>query len=279
MAQIRIGISGWRYAGWRGDFYPKGLVQRTELAYAADRFSTIEINGSFYSLQRPASYQAWHDQTPADFVFALKGGRYITHMLRLVEVEAPLANFFASGPLALGAKLGPVLWQLPATSRFDAGLLGAFLELLPATTGDAARLGRRHDAKLPGDRAMTSASVQQPVRHALEPRHSSFANPQAVEMLRRHGVGLVVSDAGERWPRFENVTSDFVYIRLHGAEELYTSGYTPAALDQWADKISGWAGAGLDVYVYFDNDVKVHAPYDALALMQRLGLVEPSSQD
>lgn len=272
VAEIRVGISGWRYGGWRGTFYPESLVQRRELAYAAEHFSTIEINGSFYSLQRPRSYAAWHDETPDDFVFAVKGGRYITHMKRLVDAETPLANFFASGPLALGPKFGPVLWQLPATTRFDAEVLRAFFELLPRTTGDAARLARRHDAKLPDDRALTTAPTDLRLRHALEPRHASFGEPAALEIMRRYDVGLVVSDAGDRWPRFDVTTADMVYVRLHGAEDLYTSGYSPATLDHWADRVTRWSADGLDVYVYFDNDAKVHAPYDALALMQRLGL-------
>ncbi len=275
MADIRIGLSGWRYAGWRGDFYPEGLVQRKELAYAAERFSTIEVNGSFYSLQRPASYATWRDETPDDFVFALKGGRFITHMKRLRDVDGAMANFFASGPLALGDKLGPVLWQLPARTRFDADVLDAFLERLPRTSGEAADLARHHDAKLPADRALTTALTQVRLRHAIEPRDLSFADPAAIDLLRRHDVGLVVSDAGDKWPRFEEVTSDLVYVRLHGAEELYTSGYGPQALDEWAARISSWAGQGLDVLVYFDNDAKVHAPYDALALMDRLGLRNP----
>jgi uncharacterized protein YecE (DUF72 family) len=272
---IRIGLSGWRYAGWRGDFYPKGLVQRRELAYAADRFSTIEVNGSFYSLQRPASYALWRDETPDDFLFALKGGRFITHMKRLRDVDAAMANFFASGPLALGDKLGPVLWQLPARTRFDADVLGPFLERLPRTSDEAADLARHHDDKLPPDRAFTTALTQVRLRHAIEPRDLSFADPAAIDLLRRNDVGLVVSDAGDKWPRFEEVTSDLVYVRLHGAEVLYTSGYGPQALDEWAARISSWAGQGLDVLVYFDNDAKVHAPYDALALMDRLGLRKP----
>jgi uncharacterized protein YecE (DUF72 family) len=275
VADIRIGLSGWRYAGWRGDFYPKGLVQRKELAYAAERFSTIEVNGSFYSLQRPSSYALWRDETPDDFVFALKGGRFITHMKRLRDVDGAMANFFASGPLALGDKLGPVLWQLPARTRFDADVLGAFLDRLPRTSGEAADLARHHDDKLPPDRALTTALTQVRLRHAIEPRDLSFADPAAIDLLRRYDVGLVVSDAGDKWPRFEEVTSDLVYVRLHGAEELYTSGYGPEALDEWAARISSWAGQGLDVLVYFDNDAKVHAPYDALALMDRLGLRKP----
>jgi uncharacterized protein YecE (DUF72 family) len=275
VADIRIGLSGWRYAGWRGDFYPNGLVQRKELAYAAERFSTIEVNGSFYSLQRPASYALWRDETPDDFLFALKGGRFITHMKRLRDIDGAMANFFASGPLALADKLGPVLWQLPARTRFDADVLAAFLAKLPRTSLDAADLARRHDDKLPADRALTTALTQVRLRHAIEPRDRSFGDPAALDLLRRYDVGLVVSDAGDKWPRFEEVTSDLVYVRLHGAEELYTSGYGPQALDEWAARISAWAGQGLDVLVYFDNDAKVHAPYDALALMDRLGLRKP----
>lgn len=271
MAEIRIGISGWRYAGWRGDFYPKGLVQRAELSYAAERLSSIEINGSFYALQRPTSYQRWRDQVPEDFVFALKGARFITHMKRLVDADVALANFFASGPLALSDKLGPVLWQLPASARFDAGVLREFCELLPATSAAAAALAQCHDEKLPTQRALTTAQVDLPIRHALEPRHASFSSPVATELLERYGVGLVMSDAGRRWPRFETVTTDFVYIRLHGAEKLYNSGYTEEALDDWARRVEAWTEDGLDVYVYFDNDAKVRAPYDALALMERLG--------
>jgi uncharacterized protein YecE (DUF72 family) len=276
VADIRIGLSGWRYAGWRGSFYPHGLIQRKELAYAADRFSTIEVNGSFYSLQRPTSYASWRDETPDDFVFALKGGRFITHMKRLRDVDVPMANFFASGPLALGDKLGPVLWQLPASTRFDADVLASFLARLPRTSDEAAELARAHDEKLPPDRALTTPLTQVRLRHAIEPRHASFGDPAALDLLRQYEVGLVVSDAGDKWPRFEQVTSDLVYVRLHGAEELYTSGYGPQALDEWADRISAWAGEGLDVLVYFDNDAKVHAPYDALALMDRLRLPQPA---
>jgi uncharacterized protein YecE (DUF72 family) len=275
VADIRVGLSGWRYAGWRGDFYPEGLVQRRELAYAAERFSTVEINGSFYSLQRPSSYAAWRDETPDDFLFSVKGGRFITHMKRLVDVDAALANFFASGLLALEAKLGPILWQLPATTRFNPDVLGEFLARLPTTAGAAADLARRHDEKVPTDRAhSTTTRPDWRLRHALEPRHASFGDPVALELLEQFGVALVVSDAGDKWPRFEQPTTDLMYLRLHGAEELYASGYGPEALDQWADKISGWTGDGHDVYVYFDNDAKVRAPYDALALMDRLGIAK-----
>jgi uncharacterized protein YecE (DUF72 family) len=270
VAQIRIGISGWNYPGWRGDFYPKGLVQRRELEYAASKLTSIEINGSFYSLQRPTSYAAWRDQTPDDFVFAVKGGRFITHMKKLAGVETALANFFASGVLALGPKLGPVLWQLPPNLGFDAERLASFFDLLPRTTGAAAEVAKQHDTKIPDDRALTVAEDDRPMRHALEVRHGSFATPEAVELLRAHDIAFVVADTAGRWPLVEEMTSDHMYVRLHGDKELYTSGYTPEALDRWAEKIGRWAGAGQDVYVYFDNDAKGYAPHDAMALIERV---------
>jgi uncharacterized protein YecE (DUF72 family) len=271
MATIRIGISGWTYAGWRGQFYPPGLVHRLELAYAAERFASIEINGSFYSLQRPSSYRAWRGQVPADHVFAVKGGRFITHMKRLLDVASPLANFFASGVLALGHKLGPVLWQLPPTFQYDEERLASFFALLPRTTTAAGELARGHDDRLSADQVVTEPRVEQPIRHALEVRHPSLATDRMYALLRAHDVALVVADTAGRWPAVEEVTSDFVYVRLHGADELYVSGYTDEGLDRWAEKVRGWTAAGRDVYVYFDNDAKVRAPYDAQALMQRVG--------
>lgn len=245
-------------------------MQRRELGYAAERLTSIEINGSFYSLQRPSSYAAWRDQTPEDFVFAVKGGRFITHMKKLSGVEAPLANFFASGMLALGPKLGPVLWQLPPTLGYDADRLASFFDLLPRTTAAAAELATAHDDKVPEDRALTVAEADRPIRHALEVRHPSFTAPEVVGLLRAHDVALVVADTAGRWPRLEEVTSDHVYVRLHGDTELYASGYTAAALDRWAGKVRAWADRGLDVHVYFDNDAKGFAPHDAMALIERV---------
>jgi uncharacterized protein YecE (DUF72 family) len=271
MARIRVGISGWTYAGWRGDFYPRGLVQRRELEYAAERMTSIEINGSFYSLQRPTSYAAWRDQTPDDFVFAVKGGRFITHMKKLAGVETALANFFASGVLALGRKTGPFLWQLPPNLGFDADRLAAFFDLLPRTSLEAAELARGHDAKIGEDRALTGTEVDVPLRHALEVRHASFTGPETLALLERHDVALVVADTAGRWPLIEGRTSDHMYVRLHGDAELYTSGYSPEALDRWAAKCLAWAEQGMDVFVYFDNDVKGYAPHDAMALIERVG--------
>ncbi len=287
MAEVRIGISGWRYAPWRGDFYPKGLTQARELEYASSRLSTIEINGSFYALQRRESYRKWAEQTPEGFVFSVKGPRFITHLKKLADVETPLANFFASGLLALGPKLGPILWQLPPTLGFDAGRLSDFFGRLPRTTGGAAELAKGHDARL-DDRALTETDADRPMRHALEVRHPTFVVPEFVELLRTHDVALVVADTARKFPFLDDVTSDFVYVRLHGDEELYVSGYEDEALTRWAGRVRDWrAGraprtentvgepaperpAGRDVYVYFDNDVKTRAPYDAIALAERI---------
>ena len=269
MGSVRVGTSGWSYAGWRGDFYPEGLPRREELAYLAGELTSVEINGSFYSLQRPSSYASWRDQTPDDFVFAVKGGRFITHMKKLRGGEAPLANFFASGVLALGAKLGPVLWQLPETVAYDDGLMRDFYDLLPRTTAEASALASRHDDRLSGDRVLTAYDQDRPIRHVLEFRHRSFCADAALEQMREHDIGCVVSDSAGRWPQAEAVTSDVVHVRLHGDTELYTSGYTPAALDRWAGKCQAWA-EHADVFVYFDNDAKGHAPHDAVALLRRL---------
>lgn len=267
----RIGISGWRYAPWRGRFYPRDLPQRDELRYAAGRFSSIELNGSFYSLQRPSSFERWRDETPDDFVFAVKGGRFITHMLALRDTRPALANFFASGVLALNQKLGPVLWQLPEQLRFDAEQLDAFLSLLPHSTADAVQLTAHHDARIEG-RMYTAIDEDRPIRHALEVRSDSFATDAAYRLLRRHDVALVVSDGAGLWPQLRESTADFRYLRLHGSRELYSSGYTDAELDAWAGDIRGWLAAGQDVYAYFDNDAEVRAPFDALHLAGRLGI-------
>jgi uncharacterized protein YecE (DUF72 family) len=266
---VRVGISGWTYPPWRGVFYPKGLPHRAELSYAASLLSTIEINGSFYSLQLPTSYRSWHDQTPDDFRFSVKGGRFITHMKRLSEPEVTLANFFASGVLALRAKLGPILWQLPPTFRFDPERLAAFFAHLPRSSGEAAWLARHHDERLK-DRALVDTDEDRPLRHALEVRHDSFKTAAFTNLLREHHVAIVVADTAGKWPLIREVTADFVYVRLHGDKELYTSGYSDEALDSWAAYIRSWDATGHDVYVYFDNDVKVRAPFDAQALARKL---------
>lgn len=292
MAEIRIGISGWNYAPWRGRFFPPGLRQRNELDYAARQVPSIEINGTFYSLQRPASYLSWHDHTPADFLFSVKGPRFLTHIKRLNDVRVPLANFFASGIFRLGKKLGPLLWQLPPNFPFKPERLSAFFELLPRDTHAAAALAREHSAIL--KEPWLEPGPKRRLRHALEVRHDSFKSPAFISLLRRHRIALVVADTAGKWPLLEDVTADFVYVRLHGDAELYVSGYTDAALARWAEKIRHWARgeippgaalqsripprrkAGRDVFVYFDNDVKTHAPFDALKLAHRLGLAPPA---
>ena len=266
---VRVGISGWVYPPWRGVFYPRGLIQKRELEYASSKVSTIEINGSFYSLQRPESYRAWREQTPDGFVFSVKGGRFITHMKRLLEPELSLANFFASGVLALGDKLGPLLWQLPPNFQFDVQRLDDFFAHLPRTTTEAAAIARKHDERLDG-RALTETDADRPVRHALEVRHPSFETPALLELLRAHDVAMVVADSAGKFPQIREVTADFAYVRLHGADELYVSGYSDEKLDEWAAYVCGIAQTGRDVFVYFDNDAKVHAPYNAMTLASKI---------
>ena len=268
---IRIGISGWRYDPWRKVFYPEGMPQRRELEFCGRHFPTVEINGSFYSLQRPSYYEQWYEETPAGFVFAVKGSRYITHMLRLKNIERPLANFFASGILGLRDKLGPFLWQFPPMFRFDAERLARFFRLLPRTTSAALSLARRRDARMVG-RSRLAIDADRPLRHAVEIRHPSFMTGEFVRLLREHRIGLVVADTAGKWPKMFHVTADFVYVRLHGDIKIYTSGYSDRTLSSWARRIRSWHRDGRDVYVYFDNDVKVKAPFDALNLMHKLGL-------
>jgi uncharacterized protein YecE (DUF72 family) len=282
-----VGISGWTYAGWRGVFYPEGLARKRELEYVGSRMDTVEINGSFYSLQRPTSYRAWYEQTPPGFLFAVKGSRFITHMLKLKNAETALANFFASGVLRLADKLGPILWQFPERMQFNEEKFAHFLRILPKTHEEAARVALGHDDRLLG-RAWTDAEHTGPIRHAFEIRHPGFLSAEFIGLLRAHNAALVFADTAGRWPYAEDLTADFVYVRLHGAEQLYASGYTDPQLDWWAARIREWRRggapkdatcaldpaprrrAGRDVYVYFDNDAKVHAPFDAIRLAERL---------
>ena len=289
MGTIRIGISGWRYEPWRGVFYPKKLPHRRELEFASRAFPTIEINGSFYSLQNPASYQTWYDETPPGFVFSIKGGRYITHLLRLRNCDKAMANFFASGIFNLREKIGPFLWQFPPQFRYDEERFENFFRMLPRDLESALKLARKRDARMTG-RARLGIDGNRPLRHAVEIRHESFVDPAFVAQLRRHRIALVVADTAGKWPLYEDLTTDFIYIRLHGDAKLYVSGYTDAALERWAQRIRAWANGAepadakrmsakppparrsRDVYCYFDNDVKVRAPIDAHNLMRKLGL-------
>jgi uncharacterized protein YecE (DUF72 family) len=285
---IRIGISGWTYAPWRGVFYPKDLAQKRELEYASRQLNSIEINGTFYSLQRPSSYQTWYDQTPDDFLFSVKGPRFITHIRRLKDIDEPLANFFASGLLCLKEKLGPILWQFPPNLKFDAERFEPFFKLLPHDTQAAANLAKKHSDRVKG-RAHTETDKKRPLRHAIEFRHESFCIPEFVQLARKYEIAIVIADTGGLHPYTEDVTSDFLYLRLHGPEEIYSSGYDEPALKRWATRIQSWskgsepkdakrisensppASKKRDIYVYFDNDLKVRSPRDAMALQDLLG--------
>lgn len=283
---IRIGVSGWTYAPWRGAFYPQGLPQKRELTFASSAFRTIEINGTFYGMQTPDAFARWAEETPDDFVFAVKGSRYITHMRRLKDCMVPLANFFASGVLRLGPKLGPILWQLPPNFHFDGDRLAEFLDMLPHDGAAASALARKHDDRLKA-RAWLRAGDCPPLRHAIEIRHESFVDPAFTALLRKHDVALACADTVE-WPLLMDLTSDFVYCRLHGSQKLYHSAYGAAAIDRWSRRVAAWSqGKPMtdgrfidnqrksrpprDVFVYFDNTDKLHAPDDAQSMMERLG--------
>ena len=269
-----IGISGYDYKPWRGQFYPENLPARRWLEYASARFNSVELNGTFYSLKSPKVFERWVSETPErDFVLAVKGGRFITHNLKLRNAERSLGNFFASGVLALGRKTGPFLWQLPGTYRFDAERMDSFMRLLPRSAREAEDVALQHDDRLRRG-ALVEAAAPVRYRHAFEVRHPSYFHDEFYAILRERKCGFVVADTAGKFPYAEEVTADFVYVRLHGSQELYASGYTDAELDDWAGKIGRWrdaANGGRDVYVYFDNDIKVHAPFDAARLAERVG--------
>lgn len=265
VGRVRVGISGYDYKAWRGKFYPEGLASRHWLRYAASVFDTIELNGTFYSLKSPDVFRRWIAEVPPGFLFAVKGSRFITHNLKLRNAETALANFYASGVLALGRMTGPFLWQLPAMYSFDRGRVAEFLALLPRDSLAAAELAQRHDQRLRRG-ALTEADTRIRYRHAFEVRHPSYFTDEFADLLRDHDIGFVVADTAGKFPYAETVTSRFVYVRLHGSRQLYTSDYTDDELAVWATRIDGWTAEGLDVYVYFDNDAKVHAPRDAARL-------------
>jgi uncharacterized protein YecE (DUF72 family) len=259
---VRIGTSGWAYPEWRGGYYPKGLPQRGQLEYLAGRLSTVELNGSFYRLQRPAGYRSWYERTPAHFVFAVKGHRFVTHVRRLKDPAEPLANFLGSGVLELGNKLGPLLWQLPPGLRFDPPLVRDFLTALDTAT----------------------AATGRSLRHAIEVRDPTFRDQRFYDLLAEHNVALVRADTAGRWPYIEQDTADFTYARLHGATELYVSDYDATEVASWADKVRTWTEQG-DVYLYFDNTAFGAAPWNAelLAELDRAcrgsGVAGPSRSD
>jgi uncharacterized protein YecE (DUF72 family) len=292
--RICVGISGWRYEGWEGTFYPKDLPQRRELEFAGQHFNSIEVNGTFYSMQKPKSFQQWSAETPDDFVFCVKGSKFITHVRQLENVATPLANFLAQGLLRLGRKLGPILWQFPPGFSYNAQRMQAFFDLLPRTHKQAAGYARQRDEWM-AERSWLEVEEDLPLRHAVEIRHKSFAVREYVDLLRKNGIALVVADTPQ-WPRLMDVTADFVYCRLHGSEKLYASGYDPPAIDAWANRVIAWSRgeevtdgtrvhpepgpeqSSRDVFVYCDNDAKVRAPFDAMSLHKRIAeiIAEPA---
>jgi uncharacterized protein YecE (DUF72 family) len=266
-ADIRIGVGGWTYEPWRGPFYPAGLAQKRELEYASRKLTSIEINGTFYGAQRPESFTKWHDETPDDFVFAVKAPRFATHRRALAEAGDSIERFFSSGVMQLKKKLGPINWQLPPTKKFDAEDFQAFLRLLPA----------RVDG--------------QPVRHAVEVRHESFRDATFISLVREHDVAVVVA-GDSQYPQIADVTAPFVYARIMGTVESEAYGYSDGALDVWADRIRRWALGGIpegletaaepagsrddkkadrDVYLYVISGFKTLNPAAGMALIERVG--------
>lgn len=241
---IRVGIGGWTYEPWRGVFYPDGLPQKRELEFASRRLSTIEINGTFYSSFKPASWARWHDKTPGDFVFSVKASRFCTNRRQLASAGESIDRFFAQGISELRNKLGPINWQFAPTKRFDAEDFGAFLALLPR--------------ELAGP----------PLRHALEVRHESFRNPQFYQLAHCHNAAIAFADSDD-YPAITEGTADFTYARLMRTREEIETGYDSRALDRWANKARDWAKRG-DAFVYFISGAKVRAPAAAEALIARL---------
>jgi uncharacterized protein YecE (DUF72 family) len=269
---VRIGTSGWTYRHWRGVFYPRGLPQRQELAYLAERFSSVEINGTFYSLTRPSACDRWRQSVSEDFLFAIKGSRYITHLLKLRKFEAPLANFFASGILRLGRHLGPILWQLPPALPFDRERVRGFFQAVPRDVAAAERWARKHDQRTTGRAALRAPDGRGAVlRHAVEPRHPSWFEDRALAELEALGVALVVADTAGRHPFSLARTAAFSYLRLHGSTRLYASRYDDREIAAWAARVRQLRDQGADVYVYFDNDAQANAPLDALRLGAAVG--------
>jgi uncharacterized protein YecE (DUF72 family) len=265
--RILIGTSGWAYKGWRGRYYPKGVRQADELAHLATQLPTVEINGTFYSLTSPGACDRWRASVPSNFFFTVKGSRYLTHMLKLNNFEAPLGNFFSSGILRLGAQLACVLWQLPPLLSFRREKVLPFFDALPRDIAGAERWARKHDARTTGRAALTAPDGRsQPMRHAVEIRHPSWLEDEALRLLEDQGLALVAADSAGKFPFSLHRTTDFAYARLHGSQKLYASRYTDDELGQWAHIVNGWAQQGADVYVYFDNDAEAHAPADALRL-------------
>ena len=260
-SRIRIGVGGWTYEPWRGAFYPDGLAQKRELEYASCKLTSIEINGTYYGSQKPASFVKWHDETPDDFVFAVKGPRFTTNRRNLGEAGESIERFFASGVMELKDKLGPINWQFMATKKFDSEDFEAFLKLLP------------------------NAVEGRPVRHAVEVRHESFVAPEFVALARKYKVAIVCA-ADSAYPQIADVTAPFVYARIMGATDAEPNGYSSKALDLWAERARQWASGGApadletvtpqqpgktarEVFLYVISGFKERNPAAAMALIER----------
>lgn len=287
MGKVRVGVSGWNYDEWKGVFYPSDLRDADQLEYAAAKFDTIEINGTFYALTDPKTCRRWREAAPRDHRFAVKGSRYITHTKRLKDARGAVANFFASGILELRDQLGPILWQLPETLRFDADRMRAFFDILPGDSTEAASLAAEHDDRV--EEVSFGGGENHRMRHVLEFRHESFSCEESARIAAEHGIALCFSHSSE-WPYVEEITTGFVYLRLHGPGELYASEYGDSDLEAWARRIATWHEGGQptdarrisdreapdrkerDVYVYFDNTAHGHAPANAMRLRELIGL-------
>jgi len=268
MGTVRTGTAGWVFEPWRGTFFPKGLVQKKELAYAASRLGSIEINATFRANQKPASFLKWAGETPDGFQFSIKGPQLVTHIKRLKDCAQPLANFFASGPLALGDRLGPFVWQLPPNLAYDETILRAFLELLPRDVDSYLALGGQADGAK--QEPYLDASGVGHIRHAIEPRHPSFSHPDVNALLANYNVARVIADTVDHPAR--DVTADFAYCRLQGPARPEATGYSIDDIEEWAMAIDAWRTAGRDVYAYFVHEDKLHAPANAIALRKALGI-------
>lgn len=267
---IRTGTAGWVFEPWRGTFFPSGLVQKKELAYASSRLGTIEINATFRANQKPESFAKWAAEAREGFVFSIKGPQLVTHIKRLKNCEQELANFFASGPLALGAKLGPFIWQLPPHVGYDREVLSAFLKLLPATVQDYVALAGKADARLKSAPFLATEGVEN-IRHAIEMRNASFDLPEVNALLGEYNVARVIADTAENPAR--ELTADFAYCRLQGPPR--GGGYQAADIADWAAVAKAWAAEGKDVFAYFVHEDKLHAPANAIALRQAAGISLP----